>query len=154
MAGDATIQSALQTILRAMTEFADADVSLGDYRTLGRGSQPYAIVLAGPFRSSRSGDWSQVQFVWTHYIEVWERFMGDDYSAITTTRQAVIDEIAKYPTLNGTSGISGAIAESSGDPIYLWQRGQVRSSLPAFVGFRITVTTVEERLYAGSGEFA
>jgi len=154
VAGDATIQAAIQDLIQAHASFADADVTLGDYRVLGRGSSPYAVIRPGSFRSSRPGDWSQVQFIWEHPVEVWARFTGDDYSTITTARQAVVDQLDAYPTLNSTSGISLSTVRTSSEALYLWNRGQARDALPAFVGFRLTVETVEERLYAGSGEFS
>lgn len=152
--GDATIQAAIQTLVQALGTFADADVTLGDYKVLGRGSSPYAIVLPGPFRGDRPGDWGQVRYIWTHYVEVWERFTGDSYSAITTARQNVVDQLNKYPTLDGASGVKLATATASGDTMFLWQRGQTRAVLPTFVGFRVTLTTVEEVNYDGTGEFA
>jgi len=155
MAGDATIQAAIQTILQALSgTFATADVVLGDLKVIGRGSSPYAVILPGPMRSERSGDWSQVRYWWTHYVEVWERFTGDSYSAITTARQAVLDQINKYPTLNGTANITNCWAAASAEVMYLWQKGQARTALPSFVGFRLTVTTIEDIIYSGSGEFA
>lgn len=154
MAGDATIQAALQTLIQALANFADADVTKGDFRVIGRGSAPYAIILPGSFRAKRSGDWSQVQFVWSHPIEVWDRFTGDDYSGIVTARQAVVDQVNVYPTLDGTAGISNAYAEASDRPRYLWLRGQAQTSLPQFVGFEVMVSCVEEILYSGSGEFS
>lgn len=154
MSGDATIQAAIQTLIQALANFANADVTLGDFQVIGRGSAPYAIVLPGAFRARRSGDWSQVQFIWSHPVEVWDRFTGDDYSGVVTARQAVVDQINAYPTLDSTAGISNAYAEASDRPRYLWQRGQVQDSLPAFVGFEVVITSVEEVLYDGDGEFA
>lgn len=153
MAGDATIQAAIQDLIQSSSSFADADVSLGDYRILGSGSAPYAIILPGQFRAERAGDWSQVQFIWEHPVEIWHRFAGDDYENVVTARTTVVDLLNTYPTLNSTSGISNSYVVESTEALFLYQRGQVRDSLPAFVGFRLTVRTVEERLYSGSGEF-
>jgi hypothetical protein len=150
---DATIQARLQTLLQALDNFADADVVLGDLRVLGRGSSPYAIIFPGPFRSERAGDWSQVVFVWSFLVEVWDRFTGDSYTSIVAARQAVVDCIAKYPTLNGLSGVAHALVEASDMPIYLWQKGTSPDAQPTFVGFRLTVTCIEHVLYSGSGEF-
>jgi len=154
MAGDATIQAAIQTLIRALANFADADVTLGDFQVLGRGSDPYAIVVAGPFEALRSGDYGQVTYAWTHYVEVWSRFTGDSLSGLVTARQAVVDQINKYPTLNSTANITNSWASASDELMYLWQKGERTSALPSFAGFRVTVSTVEEIGYAGSGEFA
>lgn len=150
---DSTIQGAIQDLIQALATFDDADVTLGDFRVLGSGSPPYAIILPGSFRGARSGDWSQVQFVWRHSVEVWERFAGDDYSAMVTARANVVAQLQAYPTLNGLAGVSLSTVVEAGEPLFLWQRGQARDSVPSFVGSRLVVETVEEVLYAGSGEF-
>lgn len=152
MAGDATIQAAIQTILRATSLYADSEVSLGDARIMGAGK--CAIIYPGPFESFRAGDWSQVTYIWTHYVDVWRPFAGDDYSSIVSDRQAVIDAISANPTLNGTAGLTNAIARVSSGTRYLWPRNTPTTAKPSHVGFRIEVQTTEERLYAGSGEFS
>jgi hypothetical protein len=151
---DATIQGAIQDLIQALATFDDAEVTLGDFRILGSGSPPYAVILPGSFEADRPGDWGQVRFVWRHAVEVWHRFTGDDYSAAMTARQNVVDQLQKYPTLNSTSGVTLSTVTASSEPIFLWQRGAVRESLPQMVGFRLTVTTVEDTHYAGYGEFA
>jgi len=141
---DATIQAAIQDLIQALDSFADAQVTLGDFRILGSGSPPYAVILPGSFEADRPGDWGQERFVWRHPVEVWDRFAGDDYSSAVTARQNVVDQLQKYPTLNGTAGVSLSTVTASSEPIFLWQRGAVRESMPQMVGFRLTVTTVEE----------
>lgn len=150
---DSTIQGALQTIVQALSSFDDADVTLGDFQVLGRGSPPYAIIVPGGFRAHRAGDWSQVTYEWTHYVEVWDRFTSDDFSSIIAARQAVVDQLNSYPSLGGLSGVAQSTVTDSSDLIYLWLKGQGRDTQPAFVGFRLTVSTIEEVMYAGSGEF-
>jgi len=151
---DSAIQGAIQGAIQALSTFDEADVTLGDFRVLGSGSPPYAVILPGSFRGGRPGDWSQVQFVWRHPVEVWERFTGDDYSALVTARENVVAQLQAYPTLGGLAGVSLSTVVEAGEPIFLYQRGQTQDSLPAFVGSRLVVETVEEVLYDGSGEFA
>lgn len=150
---DATIQAAIQTLIRAHASFASADVSLGDFRVLTTGTPPVAIIVPGPLRARRAGDWAQVNYTWTHYIEIWARFAADDYANLVTARQNVVDQINAYPTLNGTSGVTAATATASDAPLFLWQKGQPKGTRPQFVGFRVTVETIEEVSYHGSGEF-
>lgn len=149
--GDAAIQGRLQTLLQALALFDDEDVTKGDFKVLDRGSPPYAVILPGPFRAERAGDWSQVTYVWIHYIEVFERFLDDDYTDFTTARQAVIDQINKNPTLNGLTGVVHALADRGDDLRYLYPEGG--ADVPQFVFERIAVTTVEEVVYDGGGEF-
>jgi len=151
---DATIQAAIQTLIQALNRFEDAEVTLGDFRILGSGSPPYAVILPGSFEADRPGDWGRVRFVWRHPVEVWHRFLGDDYASAMRARQDVMEQLQRYPTLNGTAGVSLSTVTASSEPIFLWQRGAVRESMPQMVGFRLTVTTVEDTHYAGYGEFA
>jgi hypothetical protein len=153
MAGDATIQAAIQSLVQATSRYNDGDVTLGDFRVLGRGRQA-AVILPGPLAAQRAGDWSQLRYAWTHYVEVWRRFDGDDYADIVADRQVVMDQLNAYPTLNGTAGITDCTVSQSSDPIYVRPRNAPPDTKPSHVGFRLTVRTVEEVLYAGAGEFA
>jgi len=152
---DAEIQGRLQTLIQALDEFDDADVTLGDFRVLGRGSAPYAIILPGPVRAVRDEDPAHIEYTWTHTVEVWAQFQGDSLSGVTAARQAVLDMLATYPTLDDLDWINrGVTVVASDAPTYLWGKGQPTDQLPHFVGFRIQVTTVEDRYYDGYGEFA
>lgn len=150
---DSAIQGYIQALIQADSRFSDADVTLGDFRVLDSGSPPYAVVLPGSIvEARRSGDWSQVQFVWEHTVEIFERFLGDDYTDFVTARQAVVDVLDANPTLGGQNGISNALVARATAPLYLYPEGG--ADVPTFVFSRLTVRTVEEVLYSGSGEFA
>ena len=154
MAGEATVQAAIQTLLQATTLYDVADVTLGDSRVIGRGRQ-CAIIYPGPFRSVRGGDYGQVIFYWTHYVDIWRPFPGDDYATIVADRQTVVDTINANPTLAAAGNFSDALAESGRDVQYLWPRNASGATAkPSHVGFRIEVRTVEEVNYSGSGQFS
>jgi len=126
---------------------------LGDQRVMGRG-KACAIIYPGTFEARRAGDWSQVLYVWQERLEIWRPFAGDDYSDIISDRQTVVDTINARPTLGGVAGLSDATARAGTEPQYLWPHGAALTAKPAMVGFRIDVQVIEERLYAGSGEFS
>jgi hypothetical protein len=150
---DSAIQGYIQGLIQADSNFDDADVTLGDFRVLDRGSAPYAVVLPGEIISAeRSGDWSQVAFVWEHTVEVFERFIDDSYADFSTARQAVLDAIGENPTLGGQSEISQAHISGGTKPLYLYSDDG--GDVPQFVFSRVTVRCVEEVVYDGSGEFA
>lgn len=150
---DATIQAAIQSILQALDAFADADVTLGDTRVLGNGSSAWAIVYPGPVQAGRSGDWAQMDYTWTHRVEIWQRFSGDDYANIVATRQVVLDAIGARPTLEGTTNVVQATITEAGEPMFLWAQGQTADAQPQFVGFNVEIRTRERASYGGSGEF-
>jgi len=150
---DSTIQGYIQSLLQADDSFASADVTLGDFRVLDSGSPPYAVILPGAIVDARrSGDWSQVTFFWEHELHVFERFLGDSYTSFVTARQTVVDIIARNPTLGGNAGISNALVTRATSPLYVYPTEG--ADVPTFVLSRLTVRTVEEVLYSGSGEFA
>lgn len=150
---DSAIQGYIQGLLQAETTFADADVTLGDFRVLDRGSPPYAVVLPGRIVSARrSGDWSQVQYVWEHEVDVFERFLDDDYADFVTARQTVVDVVGRNPTLGGHAELSGVFVSASTEPLYLYAEGG--GELPQFVFSRVTVRSVEEVIYDQAGEFS
>jgi len=150
--GDSAIQGYVQDLIQADALFDDDDVTLGDFLVLDRGSPPYAVVLPGAIvEGLRSGDWAQVQLAWEHEVEVFERFLDDDYADFTTARQAAVDAIGQNPTLGGQSGISGAMVVRVSKPRYLYPEGG--ADTPTFVFSTMTVRTVEEVNWDGSGEF-
>jgi len=148
---DVLIQGYIQTLIRAHASFADADVSLGNFRILDRGSSPYAVVLPGRIVSgARSGDWAQVQLVWEHPVEIFERFLMDSYADFCAARQAVVDVIGKNPTLGGHAEISNSYISAGAALAYLYRDN---GDVPTFVLGALTIRTVEEVSYAGAGEF-
>lgn len=154
MAGDATIQAAIQTLLQALTRYGSADVSLGDTRILGNKSGPWAIIFPGRMSAERVGAWGQVMHHWRHDIDLWRKFAGDSYADIVADRQAVVDCIMQNPTLNGTTYITDSSVVDSTEPRYMWLHGQPKTAKPQFVGFRIAVETGERLTHDRSGEFA
>jgi hypothetical protein len=147
--GDAAIQGYIQDLIQA-SDFDDADVTLGDFRVLDRGSAPYAVILPGEIISAeRSGGWSQVKVTWEHTVVVLGRLLDDSYADFTAARQAVVDAIGENPTLGGQSEIKNAYVSAASEPLYSDDGGDV----PQFAFSRVTVRVVEDVSYDGSGEF-
>jgi hypothetical protein len=146
---DATIQAALQTLIRGLDRYTDANVTLGDFRRLV-GAR--CVIMPGALRDRRAGDWAQTERTWGHYLHLWRQFSGDDVSDIVADRDAVIERLDAYPTLDGESGVTVEGVESS-EPQWLFPEGSGMNAKPTHVGFRIAVTTVEDYSVAGEGEF-
>jgi hypothetical protein len=149
---DVAIQGYIQDLIQADALFGDDDVTLGDFLVLDSGSPPYAVVLPGRIiDAGRSGDWAQVTYVWEHVVEVFEQYVNDDYGDFSSARQAVLDAIGEHPSLGGQSEISGAFVSDATAPRYLYPKGS--GAQPSFVFSRVTVRSVVQVSYAGSGEF-
>lgn len=120
----ATSESALQTILRTVSGYASPNVTLGDYRILGQGKEKVIILQPGAF--NREGLAPGITHTtWGILVELYIAFKGEIStiaSDIRTERQAVIDKVDTYPTLNRAAGVMlGAI--EVGDEPELWAVG-------------------------------
>jgi hypothetical protein len=150
MAGSATIMSAIQTLIQALSAFDDADVTQGDFLVLDRGSAPYAVIYPGPFQTLwQSDDGGQKLIRWTHYVEVFATFQNDSYANVVSARADVVNQLDQYPSLNGVVGIVNAYVEGGEDLRYLRAPG---ADVPAFVFVRLRHLADEYIAYTG-GEF-
>jgi len=113
-----TAENALITILTGLAGFSTANVKAGDYRCLKAGITKAIVLQPGPFtHNSQANQYLRTQ--WTINIELYIPFGGEMStvaSNIRTVRQAVIDHIDKYPTLNGASGVVLALLQGAGEP--------------------------------------
>lgn len=138
---DATIQARVQTLIRAIEEFDDEDVTLGDFKVLDRGSSPYAVILPGPFSQEWLTHDGKVRITWSVGIDVAERFLNDSYAPIVSARQLVKDQLDQYPKLNGLTGVKRAQVTEGAGLRYLYPRGG--GEIPQFVIAPLTLTVVE-----------
>lgn len=149
---DVAIQEYIQDLIQSDASFGDADVTLGNFRVLDAGSPPYAIILPGEIISAeRKGDWGQVDIIWEHPVEVFDRFLDDSYADFCAARQTVVDLIGRSPTLGGYSEIINSYVSGAPALRYLYQE---EGDDPTFVFGTVRIRTVEQVSYAGSGEFA
>lgn len=151
MAGSADIMTRLQTLLQALSEFSDADVTQGDFRVLDQGSAPYAVIYPGGFEVLQRSDSGEEMLIrWRHYVEVFATFLNDSYGNLVSARATVLNCLHSYPQLNGLKGILRAYVESGDDVRYLYPP---QGDVPAFVFVRLTHLAEEYVDYGGSGEF-
>ena len=117
-----TIEARIQTLIQALSAFADADVTRGDYRVLDRGSAPYVVLRPGEFERVPHTFAGGRKTEWAVIVELFEKHIGDgtEQTNLETHRQNIIDTADAYPTLNGLSGVHFA-SLSSGEiprPVY------------------------------------
>lgn len=149
----ATIEAAALSLLQALAQFDDDDVTRGDFRVLDRGSAPYAVLYPGPFEVRDYGDWSQKLFAWTMYCEIFEKWdgYGTCYTNLETTRQNVVDCFNENPSMNSTANVVYVIPGRGDELAYIFPRGG--GDVPQFIMQRVAVTVHETAVYTG-GEFA
>jgi hypothetical protein len=148
----ASCESALQTLLQALDQYADPQVTRGDYDVLDGGYTQCCVLRPGPFTARESGDWGQNAYDWILDCTIYERWVGDgsEWTNLETQRQNVLDQVGAYPTLNGVSGVTRAAAERAGEIAAVYPRG---SDMPAWLMQTIRLQVHEEVVYS-SGEFA
>ena len=114
----ATIAARVQTLLQAMSDFDDADVTLGDRLVLEMGSPPYAVICDGGFEEHEGYGYGGYIVVWSVIVELYTEYLEEVTSraAHATTRQNVLDELNKYPTLNKLTNVKRAIVASGSRP--------------------------------------
>lgn len=145
------IYNRIYTLLQGATGFASANVTQGDFLILDKGAAPYCVIYPGPFTAEPITNTS-ARIFWTYYAEVYEDFLDDDYTALTTARDAIVARLNSYPTLNQLTGVAYTIVTSGDDLIYLYPAGGADN--PQFVGQRLSIEVIEKPSYGGLGEFA
>jgi len=116
----ATIEAKVQTLLRALSLFDDADVTRGDYRVLDQVGGPYCVLTPGGFtRSGAATSYGERKSnFWTVTLDLFVRHWGDgtEFTNLQSNRQTIIDELDKYdPSLDSTTGVMYAVI-TGGDP--------------------------------------
>jgi len=148
----ATCEAAVQTLLRALDQYADAQVTRGDFRVLDAGYDLCCVLRPGPFTSRVAGDWGQKAYDWTIYVIIYQRYLGDgsEWTNLEAQRQNDVDQLHSYPSLNGTAGVTDVLVRQGGEIDGLYPEG---SQTPDYLMQRMPCIVHEEVLYT-SGEFA
>jgi hypothetical protein len=149
------IQERIQSLIQANAGFVSSSVTLGDFRVMDSGEPPYAVIVPGPFTVTGRG-WADKKFVWTEYIYLIVPFQGDDYTKFNEAREALIEAINPYPSLDGYTDPAGftvtqATITEGDDLEFYYPKGG--SDQPQFVRQRLTMTVDKDESYGGQGEF-
>lgn len=147
----ASVESTIKTILQAMSRFADADVTQGDYRVLDSTTIDDCVVLKpGPF--GQADVRAAMSFrEWTTVLELFHEY-GDEGTTFTNfiaSRDDVISTLEKYPTLNSGTGITRIRVYADGDVMPV---NDEDGAGPFFVMQQLRVV-VSERADISGGEF-
>jgi hypothetical protein len=117
-----SVQSALVTQLENVTGFSSTNVSLGDYHVLGKGVSKAIVLRPGAFDLAYDSYGGAYAHRWDVLVELFEKYQDDSQvqNAIRDDRQAIIDRLAQYPTLDGTAGVLDAriVRGEEPEPVY------------------------------------
>lgn len=133
----AELQADIQTLIRTVSGFDSADVTLGDFRCLDNGSPPYAVILPGPFTATEETYSGGTLYTWTIYVEIITQFQDDSYAPINTARESVITKLNSNPTLGNPGEPIDAMVRSGAELFYTYPAGGAEQ--PQFVGQRLSV---------------
>lgn len=150
----ASVESAIQTLLQAMSEFSNAEVTRGDYRQLDiAGADDVAVLTPGAFQQDGVGEAGARKSVriWNVLIDQFRKYVDDGttWTNFEATRDAIIVQLEKYPTLNGESGITLVAIDAGADPSLVYDR---EGNGPYFIVQEIRVA-VTERVDLSGGEY-
>lgn len=133
----------IKTILQGMALFADSEVSIGDDRIATAGISQCAIIypaevtIADEYQNREKASWAADIILMT-------KVSGDpatDWAAFVSARDAVIDELMKWPLLGQTSVVIDKITIAARDkPSFL---NDSDGNGPFFIMQIITVTPTE-----------
>ena len=135
MSSEAAIQSGIQTAIKAMTEFADADVVVNDWSLLDQpgNNAPYVIIqTADDFDSQQDTVSPQNEYhVILTLVEIFENWKTT-LDNLCTHRQAIIDKIntTTVRSAGGLDGVRVRRVRNNGQVDYLFQNAE--DTLPIY----------------------
>lgn len=117
------IEGAFLTLLQALTgTFAtSAQVTRGDWRIVDSGLSPLAVLYPGPFSEGDTWASGGTDYQWTVNCQLITRFLNNGTSQVSMeqTRDAVVAQIQKYPTLNALAGVQAVGRVNGGEIVEL-----------------------------------
>jgi hypothetical protein len=120
----ATIQTALAGIVRKVNGYTTKNVSEGNTRALGRGVFKAVMLRRGTENESMrlavtaNGSYPVLD-TWTVNLELFHPYRSNVETTrayIDTEMQSIVDEIRKWPKLNGTAGVISVEVRPVGEP--------------------------------------
>ena len=150
----AVVEAAVKTILEGMSEFvSNDDISRGDYRILDSGASNLAVLTPGAFVKDEAGqagarkslrEWSVIIGLFRKHVDD-----GNSWTDFESIRDALVDRLELFPSLNGTAGVTLVGMEAGSDPDEIFDEDE---NGPFFIFQRIRVS-VNERTDLSGGEY-
>ncbi len=149
----ATVEAAVQTLIVAMTEFDSDSVSRGDYKILDSGADDLAVLTPGSFTKDETGQAGARKSLrnWSVLVDLFRKYLDDGttWTNFVATRDALVDQLELYPSLNGTAGVTLVAVEAGSDPSEVYDDDD---NGPFFIFQRIRIA-VNERTDLSGGEY-
>lgn len=148
---ETAVQAAIQTTLKAMSEFADADVVINDWSILDQSSlaAPYVIITnAADINEAR--DTTDAQTAYTVPVTLVERFTNwaDTLNGLRNRREAIFNAFTGAArSANGLEGTNFTRVRTASPILEYYDRGlsseQLAVALPVFLQQDIAIDVEE-----------
>lgn len=126
----------LLRVLGKINGFSKQNMTKADYRVLNVGTNQAIVLFPGPFsvEDSTLGNQGDFWIDWEISIELFVRYTSEPDVAerIAALRQSIIEQVAQYPFLDGTTGVFRAwvkkgdrptpVFTPTGDGPYFWRQ--------------------------------
>lgn len=153
------VHAAVQTLLQALDDFSDNDVSLCDYRILdANASPPYAVIEPGNFDSTAGATslGQKVPFSWQVIIDLFVLPKEDnaEWADMLTLTWNVVYKLIQYFNLDSLSGIITTHVRAD-EPGYVHTKQAKTGTVgrgTRFLARTITLTVIEKVDVSG-GEY-
>jgi len=137
-----TGEAAILTLIRALSAYDSGNSARQDWKPLNSGKSAYYAIL-------RPGPWSNEQIAltafsrtWTTVIEVFRRYIDDTKPTLLQDDvTTIIEQLEKYPTLNGASGVQTAMINGGDD----MQEVQYAENGPLWAKWEVNCVWIEEK---------
>lgn len=154
-----TIVARIQLLLQGLTsQFPTTDlVTIGDYRKMDSGLDPskaLAVLVPGNFDSDGAAAYQDYKH-WDVLLDIFKKYgqaREQTVANFTAMRDAIIEHLDKYPTLNALSGVSQVRVTGEEDPNDVLQKGAGEQVGPTFITQRLRIT-VTQRVSLTGGEY-
>lgn len=146
----ATVQAAVSTVIKKVAGYDGTNVKEEDYRAIAIGKLKFVVLSRGD--SDREyismGNPVTVINTWTVIATLfvpWTTARDTVASSINTEMQSIMDELDKWPQLDGTAGVIDSAVDRLGDPeSYAIDRGRWWAQDIAVVVKEIDEVTLSE----------
>lgn len=114
----AAIEAAIAAVIQKHGDFDTANTKTNDRRPLGKGLARVVYITYGTHREEEVTI-RYTQRIWTFFIDVlvpWKGEMYEMLDRVATETQKIVDTLAAWPKLDGTSGVTRALLALSNTP--------------------------------------
>ena len=117
----ATVQTGFSSVIQKISGYSSANVKEnGDWRIIGEGNTSGVVLLPGSFAQRQITVKNRTEVVWNVQIQLFALNDGEEtttLASLMTEREKIIDEVNKWPHLDGVVGVMDALIQAGPEPV-------------------------------------